>query len=151
MKTWQFKESINMRGWIRPRWGMWYYVGNWEHRNRSKGAKFDVLVQYGPGKQCVVLWDGAMRSSVWHLWPWYLADELSVSQGPESLSGFLTSTCFFFYSCHHPSCCPTGAEFLQQKEETVKQLTSWCAGSMRFLPENDILKDRGLIQSHQIH
>lgn len=100
MKTWQFKESINMRECIRPRWGMWYYVGNRGHRNRSKSSKLDVLVQYGPGKHWVVAWDGAMRSFVWHLWPWYLADELSVSRGPESLSGFPTSTRFFFYSCH---------------------------------------------------
>ena len=155
MKTWHFKETSSWRDELDgPRRGMWYSVGNWKYQNGCKDFKLgEVVVQYGPGMGYVVLRGRAMRSFVWHLWPWCMADKWSVGQDPGSLFEFLISTCLFFCSCHLSpfELCPNSAQFRWQTEKAGKQLTSWHVGSMRFLHENDILKDRRLILSHATH
>lgn len=155
MKTWRFKETSSWRAELDgPRRGMWHSVGNWKYQNGSKDVKLgEVVVQYGTGMDCVVLRGRVMRSFVWHLWPWCVADKWSVGQDPRSLSEFLTSTCLFFCSCHFsPSeLCPTSAQFRWQREKAGKQLTSWHVGRMRFLHVNDTLKNRRLIQIEATH
>lgn len=75
----------------------------------------------------------------------------SVPSGPRITLSFLPQPAFSSVASSAPlSCCPIGTEFLWQREGAAKQLTSWHDGSLRFLPENYVLKDRGLILKDRV-
>ena len=158
MKTWQFQECITMRGWIRLA-TIWHVVLGWKLGTPEQKQKLWTRrgMWCGAGKDCGGLWAepwgllfvpcdlGAWLSSGW----W----QLSSVKTRITLSGFLTSTCFFFslVTSSHSGCFLPGAEVLPQSKGAAEKSTSQHVASMRFLPEKDILEDGGPIRSHQIH
>ena len=105
------------------------------------------IVWDSEAESCDLLF-GTRGLGAWLCSHWWLI--CSVRTQNYSLS-FFPEPAFSSVSSSAPlSCCPTGAEFQRQIEGEAKQPTSWHDGSLRFIPENYILKDRGLILKDRV-
>lgn len=121
----------------------------------NKGSELDEMLQYGPSRDCLRLLGRVMRSSVGPPWPWRLAVgwlvSAQLSQCPETLSAFLTSACFFLYSClfSQLSLCQIGVRVPTAERsgsQARNMLTCW---KHEITSRNNSLKDRDS-SSHQL-